>query len=283
MSEAKEVRLGVLKLGAIGTAVILEYLMDERADRKDLTTRVVTSGAKMGPEQAEEVTPKLLEFNPDVVVVASPNAALPGPSKAREIIAQSKVPTIIITDAPGAKAEEDCTAKGMTLIVVEGDSMIGAKREFLDPAEMALFNANVLTVLAATGAFNIVFKELDSALEAAKTGGTYTPSVIKIKARKAVAAGNFTNPYASAKADAAYRIATAVAAVTVEGCFKMKEAEKYIPTVAAGHEMMQEAAKLALEARELEKGIDSLVRMPHYKQGEIMKKTKLLEAPEVMK
>jgi len=281
MSEAKEVRLGVLKLGAIGTAVILEYLMDERADRKDLITRVVTSGAKMGPEQAEEVTPKLLEFNPHVVVVASPNAALPGPSKAREIIAQCKVPTIIITDAPGAKAEEDCQAKGMTLIVVAGDSMIGAKREFLDPAEMTLFNANVLTVLAASGALNMVFKEIDCALAAAKSGGTYTPSVVKIKAKKAAAAGMFSNPYAKSKAEAAYRIAESVAAVTVEGCFKTKEMEKYIPIVATGHEMMQEAAKLALEARELEKGGDTLVRMPHGKQGEILGKTKLLEKPEV--
>ncbi|MEX2721860.1 MAG: F420-dependent methylenetetrahydromethanopterin dehydrogenase [Candidatus Wukongarchaeota archaeon] len=281
MSEGKEVRLGILKIGAIGTAVMLEYLLDERADRKDLITRVVTSGSKMGPEHAEEVAPKLLEFNPDVVVIVSPNAALPGPSKGREIVAQCKVPTIVITDAPGAKAEEDCQAKGMTLIVMQGDSMIGAKREFLDPAEVAMFNGNLLLVLGATGALNIVVSEIDSALDAAKSGGTYEPSVIKVKGEKAVAAANFTNPYAHAKAHAAYQIATGVAAVTTTGCFKMKEPEKYIPTVAAGHEMMQEAARLALEARELEKGNDTLVRMPHFKQGEIMKKTKLLEKPEL--
>ncbi len=281
MSEGKEVRLGILKIGAIGTAVMLEYLLDERADRKDLITRVVTSGSKMGPEHAEEVAPKLLEFNPDVVVIVSPNAALPGPSKGREIVAQCKVPTIVITDAPGAKAEEDCQAKGMTLIVMQGDSMIGAKREFLDPAEVAMFNGNLLLVLGATGALNIVVSEIDSALDAAKSGGTYKPSIIKVKGEKAVAAANFTNPYAHAKAHAAYQIATGVAELTTTGCFKMKEPEKYIPTVAAGHEMMQEAARLALEARELEKGNDTLVRMPHFKQGEIMKKTKLLEKPEL--
>jgi len=44
-----KVKVGVLKMGAIGTAVILEYLLDERADREDIEVRVVTSGAKMQP------------------------------------------------------------------------------------------------------------------------------------------------------------------------------------------------------------------------------------------
>nr|AAB26402.1 N5,N10-methylenetetrahydromethanopterin dehydrogenase=coenzyme F420 dependent {N-terminal} [Archaeoglobus fulgidus, Peptide Partial, 33 aa] [Archaeoglobus fulgidus] len=30
------VKVGVLKMGAIGTALLVEYLLDERADREDI-------------------------------------------------------------------------------------------------------------------------------------------------------------------------------------------------------------------------------------------------------
>ena len=42
-------KLGVLKLGCIGAAPLLDLLLDERADRDDLETRAVTSGAKLDP------------------------------------------------------------------------------------------------------------------------------------------------------------------------------------------------------------------------------------------
>jgi methylenetetrahydromethanopterin dehydrogenase len=52
-----------------------------------------------------------------------------------------------------------------------------------------------------------------------------------------------------------------------------------VPIVAAAHELLREAAKLAYEARDMEKQTDSLVRMPHARTGEILKKEKLLEKP----
>jgi methylenetetrahydromethanopterin dehydrogenase len=70
-----------------------------------------------------------------------------------------------------------------------------------------------------------------------------------------------------------------VAELDVKGCFMMKDPKEYVPIVAAAHELLREAAKLAYEAREMEKQTDSLVRMPHARTGEILKKVKLQDKP----
>ena len=59
----------------------------------------------------------------------------------------------------------------------------------------------------------------------------------------------------------------------------MQEPERYVPIVAAAHEMMRVAAMLADEARELEKSGDTVLRQPHKKSGEILTKTALAEKP----
>ena len=162
---------------------------------------------------------------------------------------------------------------------VVADSMIGARREFLDPVEMSLFNADVIRVLAATGAFRLVQIELDKVFADVMAGKTPKLPTIVVSAAKAAAAGHFSNPYAHAKAHAAYEMAASVADISVKGCFKTKEREKYIPLVAAAHEIMRAAARLADEARELEKDGDSVCRSPHMKDGTIGRKTKLHEKP----
>ncbi len=98
-------------------------------------------------------------------------------------------------------------------------------------------------------------------------------------AERAVERAKFSNPYAKAKAIAAYSMAEKVAELDVKGCFMMKNPEEYVPVVAAAHELLREAAKLAFEAREIEKQADSLVREPHSRTGEILKKKKLMEKP----
>jgi methylenetetrahydromethanopterin dehydrogenase len=55
------------------------------------------------------------------------------------------------------------------------------------------------------------------------------------------------------------------------------EPEDYIPLVAAAHEMMKAAARLADEAREIEKGADSVLRRPHFKDGTVGEKRRLME------
>lgn len=43
---SKTVKIGILKVGCIGSAPLLEFLLDERAERRDIAVRVVGSGAK---------------------------------------------------------------------------------------------------------------------------------------------------------------------------------------------------------------------------------------------
>ncbi len=275
----QKVRVGVVKVGNIGTSTMVDLLLDERAEREDVEFRVVGSGPKMLKEECEEVAEKILEFKPDIVVVISPNPALPGPTAARKIVARSGKPVVVIGDAPGKRVVPDLEKEGLGYIMIEADSMIGARREFLDPAEMAIFNANVVKTLSVTGAFNIVCEEIDRVISGVKAGSTYLPRVV-ITRDKAVEAAGFENPYARAKAMAAYEIARRVADVSMEGCFKVKEMEKYVPIVASAHEMMEIASKLSDEARELEKSTDVLLRKPHADDGKLLVKRKLMEKPK---
>lgn len=277
---SKVVKIGIVKAGCIGTLPILEFLLDERADRTDIDVRVVGAGAKLGPEECEEVATNMLDFKPDLAIFISPNAALKGPTKGREILKSAEVPTIVISDGPTKKIADDLKAAGFGYIIIDVDAMIGARREFLDPIEMSLFNADIIKVLSVTGVFNIVFEEIDRVIQALKDGKTPTLPTIKTNKERAAAASGLTNPYARSKAMAAYEVSRRVADVTVQGCFMVKERERYIPLVAAGHEMMRYAARLLDEAREIEKGADTLARRPHHPDGTILKKEKLMEKPK---
>jgi len=273
------IKVGFLKLGNIATAPLIEFLLDERAEREDIDVRVLGSGAKLGESQAEEVAKKMLEISPDLVILISPNAALPGPTKAREILATSGKPVIVVSDAPAKKAVKRMEQLGVGYIIIEADPMIGARREFLDPVEMALFNSDMIKVLGVTGVFNIVYEEIDKVIEALKKGEKPELPRVIINKEIAVEAAKFHNPYALTKAMAAYEIARQVAELSVEGCFKVKEWKRYVKIVAAAHEMARIAAKLAEEAREIEKSQDTVIRRPHHDDGAILMKRKLIEKP----
>lgn len=272
--------LGVLKLGNIGTSPLLEFLLDERAEREGFDVVLIGAGAKMTEEVAIRSAELLVAKKPHLVLIPSPNAALKGPAKARELVKAANIPVIILSDILPKDQREALTKEGYGYILIPADSMIGARREFLDPTEMALFNADVIRVLAATGAFRRVQLVLDEIIAAISSGKTPDMPTLVINATRAVNAGKFTNPYARVKAMAAYEMAASVAAIAVKGCFKQKEHEKYIPTVATAHEMMRTAALLADEAREIEKYGDTLYRSPHFDDGTIGKKTKLLDKPK---
>ncbi|MBS7610225.1 F420-dependent methylenetetrahydromethanopterin dehydrogenase [Candidatus Bathyarchaeota archaeon] len=273
------IKVCVAKIGNIGSSVLLELLLDERADREDIDVRVVSSGAKLGVAQAEDVATKLLEFKPQLILIASPNASLPGPLRLREILSKSGAPIIVVSDAPTRKVEKDLEAQGIGYIIVLADSMLGARREFLDPVEMALFNAYILKVLAITGVFNILQREIDTVIEALKKGEEPKLPRLVVDKETAVKAAGFQNPYARAKAMAAFEIARRVADLTTEGCFVIKEWERYVGIVAAAHEMILSASRLAAEARELEKAGDSVYRTPHHRDGFILEKRRLMEKP----
>ncbi len=272
------VKIGFVKLGNIGASRIVDLLLDERADREDIDARVLGTGAKMTPEHAAD-TSRLLDWDPDLVVITSPNAALPGPKRAREMVKEKGKPCIVISDAPAKKAVNDLKENGYGYIIIPGDPMIGARREFLDPVEMSLFNADVLSVLTIAGVVKLMQEELDAVIDAIKKGGDVKLPQIIATVEKSVERAQFSNPYAKAKAIAAYSMAEKVAELDVKGCFMMKDPKEYVPIVAAAHELLRAAAKLAYEARDMEKQTDSLVRMPHARTGEILKKAKLLDKP----
>jgi methylenetetrahydromethanopterin dehydrogenase len=169
--------------------------------------------------------------------------------------------------------------QGLGYIIVKADPMIGARREFLDPTEMASFNSDVIKVLALTGAYRVVQNTIDAAVTAVEAGEALELPKVVISRDKAVEAAQFASPYAKAKAMAAYEIATKVADIDVEACFMTKAAEKYIPLVASAHEMIGIAAKLASEAREIEKANDTVVRTPHGGKGQTLIKSVLAEKP----
>lgn len=165
---------------------------------------------------------------------------------------------------------------------MKADAMIGARREFLDPVEMADYNGNLVKVLSVTGAFRkmqLALDEVINQVKAGKKGAELVLPKVVMTSDKAVA-GEFSNPYALAKARAAYEIASAVAMVNVKGCFMTKEWEQYVPIVASAHEMMRAATILCDEARELDKAVDGVIRKPHKKDGVLVAKTKLVTKPE---
>ena len=75
-------------------------------------------------------------------------------------------------------------------------------------------------------------------------------------------------------------MAGSVANLDMKGCFMTKGFENFIPLVAAAHEIAGAAAKLAQEARDIEKANDTVLRTPHMKEGNPGRKTDLICKPE---
>lgn len=273
------VKIGILKLGCIGSAPLLEFLLDERAERRDIEVRVVGSGASMNPRQCKEAAEVLLHFTPDFSIIISPNASVRGPKVGREILSKAGLPTLVISDSPAKKITQELEANGFGYIIIEADAMIGARREFLDPIEMALFNSDMIRVLAITGVFRVLIKELDKIIELVKTDEQIILPKMVINNKKASAHSSLVNEYAKGKAMAAHEMAKTVGSVNRKGCFVIQDWEKYTAIVASAHELMRNAAKLADEAREIEKSGDHVMRYPHHSKGSCLRKKKLIEKP----
>ena len=282
-------KLAVVKIGCIAASPLLDLVFDERAEREDFEIRVFSSGAKMGADSAATLIETLKTYEPQLVLVISPNASLEGPTNIRTNFIEKGIPVISISDAPSKKAwqykdekgkKKLKAAEGEGYIIIPSDSMIGARGEFLDPTEMVLFNSDVLKVLSSGGVIRALQIVVGTCMEQIKAGKEVELPALVLDADAAMEYANYTNPYAGAKAYAALKIAEAVADVTTKGCFKLKEPADYVPMVAAGHEMMRTAAILADEARELEKAQDTLYRTPHGSDGRVKTKTKFNDKPK---
>ena len=279
-------RIGILKIGCIGAAPLIDLILDERAERKDIAVRVVTTGASMDPVHCEEATAKLAEMNLGLVIIVSPNAALPGPTQAREYLLKMKLPVLSVSDGPSKKAFYTKNEKGKSVVdVPEGsgfivlpmDPMIGARKEFLDPTEMAIFNAELIKVHSCTGVTRFLQTEIDKLTDSLKAGTELKLPTVTLKIVKALEYAGFANPYAYAKAYASLTMIESIAGITSKACFKESDPSVYVPAVAAAHELLRSAAILADEAREIEKQNDTVLRTSHGSSGKASKKTQLLE------
>jgi methylenetetrahydromethanopterin dehydrogenase len=279
VSLLEKVIIGIFKCGNIGSSPVFELLLDELAEREDIKVRTVTTGSKMGVDDVEEALPKFLTFNPNLIIFISPNPAIPGPAKVREIILKTGIPSVVISDGAAKRLKEEFEQQGLGYMIIIGDPLIGARREFLDPIEMAIFNSNIIKVLASTGILRILHQEIDKLIAMLKEGLPVNLPRMLIDTDTIRDSLNFTNPYAKAKAMAAYELTKKIAEINTRACFVEKDKEKYIPLTACAHEMAQLAAKLAEDAREIEKYSDSLARKPHSKRGEPLTKNKLMQSP----
>lgn len=269
------VKVTFLKIGYIGTTNLIDALLDERASRRDISVRVVSSGCKMDDEEAVDAAKIAASVPSDLYVVVSPNAGLSGPTKAREVLKGTDTPIIVVSDEPSRKAARKLPDEGIGYIVLYGDPMIGAKRDFLDPVEMAIFNSDVLRVLAVTGVFRLLHIELDRVIKQIADGEEPELPQIVVNKEKALEHSGLENPYARAKAMASFEAARRVAALDTEGCFRTEGKENYLPIITAAHELIRKAALMADEAREIEKANDSVKRIVHFRSGELRSKTGL--------
>jgi len=270
------VKVTFLKIGYIGATNLIDALLDERASRRGLSVRVVSSGCKMDEEEAVDAARLAATVPSDLYVVVSPNAGLPGPTAAREILKETGKPIIVVSDEPSRKAAKKLAEQGIGYIVVYADPMIGARQGFLDPVEMALFNSDVIRVLAVTGVLRLIHSEIDRVIAQLKKGEKLELPQVVVNKEAALKQSGLENPYAYARAMASFEAARRVGALSTEGCFKVQERERYLPIVAAAHELMRQAALMADEAREVEKANDSVTRIVHFRSGALRKKTKLL-------
>jgi methylenetetrahydromethanopterin dehydrogenase len=222
------------------------------------------------PEMCTKTMDDLLKWDPELIIMSSPNAALPGPKSTREMA--GNIPTIVISDAPAKKAVDEIKEKNMGYILINCDSMIGARRPFLDPVEMSLFNSDLLKVLAITGPLQVIAEELNKVILDMLEGRSPSLPQIIVDSKVATEAAKFSNPYAKVKAIAAFEIAASVSKVTGKACFQLKERSEYMPLLAAAHEMMRAAAILCDEAREIEKSNDTVIRRPHHAKQHILTK-----------
>jgi methylenetetrahydromethanopterin dehydrogenase len=265
------------KIGMIGITPMIEGLFDERAVRKDIVVRSVYSGCRMETSDAREVLEIALALKPHLLIFVTPYLQGEGPMAGVEMICVSKVPACIVSNTATKEVLSKLEENSIGYIIVDADPMIGAKKEFLDPVEMCLFNSDIIRVLALTGVYRAIQIEVDKMIEALKQGLKPQPPKLILDKEKALAYAGYHNPYAASKAMAAYEASRLVAELSTRGCYAVKELGRALHYVSASHEVMRFAACMVDEAREMEKKIDTVERLIHISDGSVIRRLRLLE------
>jgi len=265
------------KIGMIGITPMIEGLFDERAVRKDIVIRSVYSGCKMEPSDAKEVLEAALALKPQLLIFVTPYLQGEGPLAGVEMLCGSGVPSCVVSNTATKEVLSKLEENGIGYIIVDADPMIGAKKEFLDPVEMCLFNSDIIRVLALTGVYRAIQIEVDKMIDALKQGLKPQPPKLILDKEKALAYAGYHNPYAAAMAMAAYEACRLVAELSTRGCYAIKDLGRALHYVTASHEVMRVAARMVDEAREMEKKNDTVERLIHISDGSVIKRVRLLE------
>ena len=265
------------KIGMIGITPMIEGLFDERAVRKDIVIRSVYSGCKMEPSDAKEVLEVALALKPQLLIFVTPYLQGEGPLAGVEMLCGSGVPSCVVSNTANKEVLSKLEENGIGYIIVDADPMIGAKKEFLDPVEMCLFNSDIIRVLALTGVYRAIQIEVDKMIDALKQGLKPQPPKLILDKEKALAYAGYHNPYAAAMAMAAYEACRLVAELSTRGCYAIKDLGRALHYVTASHEVMRVAARIVDEAREMEKKNDTVERLIHISDGSVIKRVRLLE------
>jgi len=265
------------KIGMIGITPMIEGLFDERAVRKDIVVRSVYSGCRMEPSDAKEVLETALALKPDLLIFVTPYLQGEGPMAGVEVLCGSGLPSCVVSNVATKEVLSKLKVNSIGYIIVDADAMIGAKREFLDPVEMCLFNSDIIRVLALTGVYRAIQVELGKMIDALKQGHTPQPPNLILDKEKALAYAGYHNPYAAAMAMAAYEASRLVAELSTRGCYAVKDPARALHYVSAAHEVMRVAARMVDEAREIEKKNDTVERLMHISDGSVIRRVRLLE------
>ena len=71
------VKIAIIKIGFIGLTTLIEAILDERAARKDIEIRSISSGSKLDLESANSLSDIYDSYPADFYVLITPNATLP--------------------------------------------------------------------------------------------------------------------------------------------------------------------------------------------------------------
>ncbi|NHJ38529.1 MAG: methylenetetrahydromethanopterin dehydrogenase, partial [Asgard group archaeon] len=130
--DSKKKKVGILKFGNIASSVLLEMLLDERADREDIQVRTISSGAKLTSEEIRNAYEIFSQNTFDLNIVVTPNASLKAPLEIINELSNSKTPLLVISDIIKKEIKDQFKEKNIGYLIVKPDAMIGARREFLD-------------------------------------------------------------------------------------------------------------------------------------------------------
>ncbi len=265
------VKITFVKIGNITLTTLVDIMIDERGSREDIEATVISSSTKLQPSDVERLFPLIDQVKTDLMIMISPNANLKGPQKLIDNY-QDKYPLLVISDAADKDLRAQWRDKGIGYLIAPFDPMIGAKKDFLDPSEMCLFNGHIISCFSATGVFSYFTNQIDEIINMIKNGEELSLPTKYLSSKEIVTNTTFSNDFSKPKAYACLEMLAQVGKLNVSGLYVEKDEKVALLKVGAAHEMVRQANLLSDEIREMEKAGNHLAKYPHAKDGSTLHK-----------